>query len=475
MYLNELVGRTEVPAIEVKGLAIDSRLVESGDLFIAHSGGVSDGHQFTDEAVSRGAIGVLSEREVTVPAHVANVVSPELVSSRNKLATKFYGNPSKDMTCIGTTGTNGKTSVTYGLASVLPSSCFLGSLGKGVLPNLSSTGLTTIDGVRLQRELANFKRRGTKFAAIEVSSHALDQGRVAEIQFDVGVFTNLTRDHLDYHRSMATYGQVKQKLFTEFDLQCAVINIDDEFGKHLAGECKNRALKTMTYGRTTYADVRWSDISFSSRGTSGTWSTHVGDAPLRLRAGSDIAIANAAAVMATLIHFGFDVEAAAHKLAKTGLPPGRLEFFKTKCSPQVIVDFAHSPDALDRVLRSLRKLRPNQLICVFGCGGDRDSGKRAEMGAAVAKHADRCVITNDNPRSEDPESIVQAIITGLPDQFPVEIQLDRREAIHSAIHQSTERDVILIAGKGAETHQEIEGSKYAFSDRQVVQQLLKEF
>lgn len=475
MRLSELIPSSQPNSPEIGNLAIDSRAVQPGDLFIAMKGGTFDGHDYIDEAIKGGAVAVLSERTVETPSHIINIVAPELIQNRNQLASRFYGDPSSQLTCIGTTGTNGKTSVTHGLASTLPAAGFLGSLGVGVIPNIEPTGLTTVDGVLLQRELASFKKKNLRYAAIEVSSHALDQGRVSDIQFDIGVFTNLTRDHLDYHKTMKSYGAIKLKLFTDYGIKSAVINIDDAFGQHIATECEKLGVDVITYGLNGRAQVRWSDISFSRRGLSGMWSTYKGDVPMSLKAPSEFAVYNFAAVLATMLVLGYDIEAAAHRISQSSLPPGRMEMFGRKHSPRVVVDFAHSPDALSSVLRSLRKFKPRELVCVFGCGGNRDKGKRKNMGEAVSLYADRSFITNDNPRNEDPECIANSVESGMEQDHPHQIILDRSRAIEKAIETSTKDDLVLVAGKGAEMYQEINGQQFAFSDREVVKTLLEEY
>ena len=473
MELRELVQREDVPSVQIDGLCIDSRQIQPGDLFIAVRGETYDGHDYVQQAIDQGAVGVLAESQVDTPENVTLVVDPESVKQRNQLAARFYQQPSSSLTCIGTTGTNGKTSITYGLASSLPQTGFLGSLGTGILPNLTETGLTTIDGVRLQRELALFKDLGLRYAAIEVSSHALAQNRVSQVEFNIGVFTNLTRDHLDYHESMEAYGSAKRRLFTEFELDCAVINGDDPFGQELIQLTRQNGVRTLTYGQHPRADVSWSDVSYSRNGVKGTWCSRVGQAALRLPGASEFALSNAAAVIGVLIHLDYDIEAAASAVARASLPPGRLEFFQAEGTPQVVVDFAHTPDALERVLKSLRRLKPHQVTCVFGCGGDRDVGKREKMGEVVSRLADKSIVTNDNPRSEDPCGIAQAIVQGMNSGHATEVILDRDTAIRTAIETSTKEDLVLVAGKGSETYQDIQGQRLPFNDREVVQNLME--
>ena len=472
MRLNSLLERAGIPQLEIAGLAVDSRQVRSDFAFVAYKGSVFDGHDFVCEAARNGATCVIAERRIAVPEGIVLVVAPDIVAKRNALAAKLYGEPSQYMRCVGVTGTNGKTSVCYALASTLPKTGFCGSLGTGMLPNLTETGLTTVDGVLIQSELTKLRDQGARRVALEVSSRALDQCRITHVQLEVGVFTNLTRDHLDYHQTMARYGAAKRRLFTEFDIKSAIINADDMFGRELIVDCKNRGISTIAYGSKSHADISWHDVSYSTRGASGFWHTKWGDAPLRVPVRSDFGLANAAAVLGTFVHFGYDIEDAAYSLSRMSQPPGRLEFFGCENSPQVIVDFAHSPDALQRTLRAVRKLDPATLICVFGCGGDRDSGKRQEMGAIANELADRCIVTTDNPRSEDPQAIANEILEGIPRDQPVEVILDRKTAIDAAISSARRGDLVVIAGKGAESYQEIGAEKIPFSDRNIVQKVL---
>lgn len=469
MRLNRLLERSDLPNIEVMGMTSDSRNVKCGDLFVAVQGEVHDGHAFIEEAVAKGARGVLTSRAVECSAdEVVVICDPALVERRNQLAARFYGDPSQDLACIGVTGTNGKTSVAFGIADLLRATGFAGTPGWGMLPDVSHTGLTTMDGIELQACMAKMRDQGAQRVAMEVSSHALSQGRLSDVQLDVGIYTNISRDHLDYHGSMAEYKAAKRRLFEAFDLERAVINIDDEFGRELKQLCIDRRIPVTTYGTTSSADVTCELNSLSIAGARGLWRTKWGSTPLHLPIRSEFGIANCAAILATLVHFGTDLECASRQLGKVRSAPGRFEFVKLDSMAYAVIDFAHTPDALRKTLVALRHLEPSELICVFGCGGDRDEGKRPMMGAAAEELADRVIVTNDNPRTESPQRIVDAVLCGMNDPSSVRVELDRECAIETAINETPPNGIVLIAGKGAEEYQDVNGVKHPFSDRETV-------
>ncbi len=471
MLLDALFERSGLPAIEVAGITADSRRVRPGDVFVAFQGGVHDGHAFIGEAISNGASCVLTERPCEVPSPVVTICDRALVAHRNQLAARLYGQPSRELTCIGVTGTNGKTSVAYGLASLLDSAGFTGSIGWGFLPDLYCTKLTTEDGIELQRRLAALRKRGAKRVVMEASSHALEQGRLSEVDLDMGIFTNLTQDHLDFHGSMANYAAAKRRLFEDFELESAVINIDDELGRELARISKSRGATVMTYGSCEQASIYWKLASYSHSGVTGTWFTPWGNVPLNLPVQSEFGVANCAAMLATLLHCGSGLEDAAGRLATVALAPGRFEFVSNDSETQIVVDFAHTPDGLKKTLVALRRLEPSELVCVFGCGGDRDVGKRPRMGAIAEAQADRVIVTNDNPRTEDPERIAADVLRGMQSPARARVMLDREQAIAYAVTSASQGAIVLVAGKGAELYQEINGIKHPFNDRDIVMKI----
>lgn len=469
--LDTLLKRAGVPPLELTDMTCDSRQIHPNDLFVAYKGLTFDGHDFVKDAVERGAKCVLSERQVTTPSDVVSICDKSLVDRRNELAASFYGNPSKKLQCIGVTGTNGKTSVTYGLSSLIKPMACAGSLGWGKPHSIQKSDMTTEDGVTLQRKLASLVDQGFTSVAMEVSSHGLDQNRVAEVAMDVGVYTNLTRDHLDYHGSMAAYAAAKRKLFENFDLEYAVINIDDWFGRELNLVCRMRGIPTTTYGFSESANVRCELNSLSKRGACGDWISPWGTMPLELPVRSEFGVANCAAIASVLANEIGDFRTVAQCISHVAQPPGRMEFMQCSGAVTVVLDYAHSPGALRSVLSALRGLKPARLLCVFGCGGNRDQGKRPLMGSVVDEFSDFSVLTNDNPRHEDPQRIADDVLKGISKTSSVAVVLDRKEAIKTALDAARENDIVLVAGKGDEQYQEIQGQKIPYSDREVILQL----
>ena len=467
--------RNDVPRVEILGISADSRQVKAGDLFVAVQGKAHDGHTYIADAVAKGAKCVLTSREVDIThVNVPMICNADLVSARNQIAARFYGEPSRAMTCVGVTGTNGKSSIAYGLASVLPSTGFSGSIGWGMLPSLTATDMTTADGVEIQQRFATLRASGATSIAMEVSSHALDQGRLSDVQIDVGVFTNLTRDHLDYHGSMAAYAQAKARLFEEFDLKRAVINLDDALGRQLVSRCDQRGIPVISFGSDESATICYEIEAISIDGVLGSWRTKWGSAPLRLPVRSEFGVANCAAILGTLMHLEDDLQKAVKRLESVCTPPGRFEFVQVGSQTHAVIDYAHTPDALRQTLLALKRLKPSAITCVFGCGGDRDKGKRAAMGTVAEEIADRVVVTSDNPRNESAQSIADDVLHGMRRVECATVELDRRRAIACSLQNAAPRSIVLIAGKGAEQHQEIAGVKHPFSDRQVVEQFEQE-
>ena len=469
--LDSLLNRSDVPAIELANMTCDSREISTNDLFVAYKGQSHDGHDYIDDAIGRGAKCVIAEREFNAQKDIVSICDEKLVASRNKLASKFYGDPSSDLRCIGVTGTNGKTSVTYGLSSLLRRTACAGSLGWGKPQSIEPADMTTEDGVTIQRKLATLLDQGFSGVAMEVSSHGLDQDRVANVSLNVGVYTNLSRDHLDYHGSMAAYAAAKRKLFESFDLEYAVVNVDDWFGRELYLVCRMRGIPTTTFGLSDKADVRYELTGISRKGVCGTWQTPWGVIPLHLPVRSDFGVANCAAIASVLFNETGDFNTVAQCIACVAQPPGRLEFVDTPSDATVVLDFAHTPDALRRALSALRELTTARLICVFGCGGNRDRGKRHLMGAAVDQLSDIAIITNDNPRYEEPQSIAEDCLRGFFKPSEVQVLLDREEAIGHALKLASGDDIVLIAGKGDEKYQEIQGRMVPHSDREIILRL----
>jgi UDP-N-acetylmuramoyl-L-alanyl-D-glutamate--2,6-diaminopimelate ligase len=437
-------------------------------VFLAVAGTGSDGHEFADAAVTAGAVAVLAEHPVKLQSNVAVVVVPDLGNRRGEIAARFHGYPSNSLYCVGITGTNGKTSVACHVAELASglgqSAGYIGTIGWGRMEQLEAATLTTESAVTTQKRLAAIRAAGAVWVAMEVSSHALAQARVCAVDFDVGVFTNLSRDHLDYHGDLASYGAAKAKLFES--VKMAVVNSDDAFGRELAQHL--RSIPVVTYGAS--GDVRWRDLEFSAGGVRGTWETPWGNSEFSLPLYGEFSVANMAAAICVLCQAGLPFIKVLEAAEQVTPVAGRMEFFRG--SRDVVVDFAHTPDALEKMLEALRPHVTGRLVCVFGCGGDRDPGKRPLMAHAAEQHADVVWLTSDNPRSEDPEVILQEMRAGLSDATEVHVCVDRRQAIELAIGQADAADLVVVAGKGHEDYQEIAGRRLAFSDREIVQRLV---
>lgn len=459
----------------IHGLKLDSRCVTVGDLFIAYPGDQVDGRDFIEQAVRSGAKAILAEEDsnYTWPSLAPEVVLYKVQDLRHKIsqvAARFYDNPSRKMHLTGITGTNGKTSIAYLLSCALDqitkNSCvYFGTLGVGFPHKLEESTHTTLDAISLQHYLADFSEEGVTHGMLEVSSHALDQGRVENIEFETALFTNLTRDHLDYHKTMEAYGEAKKKLFKQFGLKSAVINWDDTFGFELYTSLPDAIFK-MGYSLNNpdadiYADqIRLMDNGGMRANIQTPWGEGILETPLIGR----FNLYNILAIVGVL-GLSYPLEQVLDCIKALPHVPGRMECVSGK--PYFIVDYAHTPDALENVLitsKELLHLKTGKLWCVLGCGGDRDKGKRPLMGKIAEQWADHVIITNDNPRTENPMSIAEDILEGIKDKKAVSIILDREKAIHYAFEQAKKNDIILVAGKGHECYQIIGKEKHFFSD-----------
>jgi len=452
----------------------DSRRVEPGVAFAAYPGHAVDGRAFIPDAVARGASAVLWEARawqwdaaLTGP----NLGVAGLQQRVGYIADFIYGSASRDLWMVGVTGTNGKTSCAQWIAQALDAcgtrAAVVGTIGNGLVGATAPATHTTPDAAMLHELLAQFRAAGAKAVAMEVSSHGLDQGRVNGAAFDVALFTNLTRDHLDYHRTMAAYGAAKARLFAWPGLRTAVINADDLFGRSLIESARARDQRTLTYGLGS-ADIVATPLSVDRRGIVLDVATPWGRATLRSGLVGAFNAQNLLGVLGVLLASDVPLARAVDVLGTLAAPPGRMQRLGGDGKPLVVVDYAHTPDALEKVLVALRPavMPGGELVCVFGCGGDRDPGKRPQMGAVAAAHADRIVVTSDNPRSEDPLAIAQEVAKGVLDAGHRRwtIEADRGAAIASAIAGAAKDDVVLVAGKGHETYQERLGERRAFSD-----------
>ena len=482
-------GYAGIPDIQVTGVALDSRQVKAGDVFMALRGTVVDGREFIDAAINGGAAVVLADGDVLGSEErngVQVVTVPGLAARVGEIAARFYGHPSESMYLVGVTGTNGKSTCAYLASQLLArhfgSAAVMGTIGNGVwtddVISLQETGLTTPDPVRLQHDYAQFYAQGARAAAMEVSSHSLSQGRVHGLVFDTAVFTNLTRDHLDYHGNMAAYGAAKEKLFGLPKLKRGVINIDDPFGAQMVERCKLRGLKVITYGLQS-GDLQVRNLKRLDDGFAVDLISPWGEGELRAPLIGDFNIHNALAVVAAVAAGGMPLADILAEFPKIQPVPGRMERVASGGESveeiNVLVDYAHTPDALRAALEAARPYCRGKLWCVFGCGGDRDNGKRAPMGRIAVELADHAVVTSDNPRGEDPQSIVDEILKGIDggaDGDRCTVKLDRAEAIRYAIGKAAAGDTVLIAGKGHEDYQLIAGEKLHFCDREQAAQAL---
>jgi UDP-N-acetylmuramoyl-L-alanyl-D-glutamate--2,6-diaminopimelate ligase len=459
---------------EITALTLDSRAVQHGSLFVAVPGTRADGRDFIAGALARGAAAVVYELDGAEPdARTASAIGiRNLRQHIGILADRFYGSPSQRLTVVGVTGTNGKTTTTSLLAQVLDRAgrrCgLIGTLGSGFPGRLDPSLHTTPDAISVHRLMAGFAAAGAEAVCMEVSSHALDQARVAAVAFNVAVFTNLTRDHLDYHGDMDAYAAAKARLFDFPHLAAAVINADDRFGQELIARARTRVV---SFGFER-GDVRAEHVRPSPAGLAIAVSTPAGRAEVRSPLLGRFNAGNLLAVLAVLLVLGMPLTEAAAALAHAQPVAGRMERFGGDGQPLVVVDYAHTPDALEKALAALREHTDGRLVCVFGCGGDRDRGKRPQMGAIAERFADVVILTDDNPRHEQPMAIINEIVSGMrstPTVVP-----DREQAIRAALAEARAGDIVLVAGKGHEDYQQVGAERRPYSDRDTVRALLRE-
>jgi UDP-N-acetylmuramoyl-L-alanyl-D-glutamate--2,6-diaminopimelate ligase len=454
--------------VEVGELAYDSRKVGPGTLFFCVPGEKVDGHVFAAAAVEAGAAALVVERELS-ELDVAQVVVSDARAAMAPIAARFYGGPTSELKVVGITGTNGKTTTAFLLREILEGAGIQGGLLGTVKQVVGGVGeeveRTTPEAIDLQGTFRRMLDGGDEACAMEVSSHALVLHRCDAIQFDVALFTNLTQDHLDFHADMEDYFRSKRLLF-EMEPKTAIVNVDDPYGQRLAGE-----FDCVTFSACgAEADLVASDVALSAGGSEFT----VRDVRIATRLPGDFNVANALGAFAAATALGVEDETAAKGLADVPPPPGRFEPIDEGQPFSVLVDYAHTPDSLENVLRAARRLGEGRVISVFGAGGDRDRGKRPLMGRAGAELSDLAIVTSDNPRSEDPEAIVSEVAAGAVDRGGVELEVDRRAAIALALEKARPGDTVVIAGKGHEQGQEFEaGRKIPFDDRDVAREELR--
>jgi UDP-N-acetylmuramoyl-L-alanyl-D-glutamate--2,6-diaminopimelate ligase len=453
---------------EVEELAYDSREVEPGALFFCVPGEKVDGHEFAAAAVEAGAVALVAERELA-EVDVPQVVVPDARVVMAPMAARFFGDPTGELKVVGITGTNGKTTTAFLLREILEAGgvrCGLLGTVKQVVGGVEEeVERTTPEAIDLQRTFRRMVDEGDAACVMEVSSHALALHRCDAIHFDVALFTNLTQDHLDFHGTMDEYFESKRLLF-EMGPDAAIVNVDDQYGRRLAEEFDCLAFSSTG----AEADLRASDVGI----TAGGAEFHVKDVSVQTHLPGDFNVANALGAFAAATSLGVAPEVAAEALSEASAPPGRFEPIDEGQDFTVLVDYAHTPDSLESVLRAARGLGEGRVISVFGAGGDRDKSKRPLMGRVGAKLSDLAIVTSDNPRSEDPEAIVAEVVGGAANGSGVEVEVDRRAAIALALSRAGPGDTVVIAGKGHEQGQELEGGrKIPFDDRDVAREELE--
>lgn len=467
-----------LPPIEIRGLTDRSQEVRPGDLFLALAGQRTHGLKFAREVEARGAVAVLYDPKnaPSILTQIPQIPYAELTRRVGELAARFYGEPSQRLELIGITGTNGKTSCAYFLAQLWQGG-YIGTLGWGGISPTSwdrfqPTDHTTPPPIELQKILARMRDLGFRRVALEVSSHALDQHRLAGCRLKVALWTNLSRDHLDYHESFDHYAAAKQRLVAWPGLEGVVLNADDPWFPTFQDKASQSSARVVTFSLKPKGGDFWPEaIRLGNQGISFLLHTPAGSVVIETPLFGAIHLPNLLAVAAVSSLLGESLDGLAEKMAALRAPPGRMERFGGGELPLIVIDYAHTPQALERALRAVRPFVEGELWLLFGCGGERDRGKRREMGEIARRLADRVVLTDDNPRREDPARIIAEIQQGIPK--PEAVIHDRREAILYILEKASVGDVVLIAGKGHETYQEISGRRVSFSDREVVKAWLR--
>ncbi|HEX5055364.1 MAG TPA: UDP-N-acetylmuramoyl-L-alanyl-D-glutamate--2,6-diaminopimelate ligase [Gammaproteobacteria bacterium] len=484
-----MTGDASIHGVRCLGLSSDSRQVRPGDVFFALSGTRQDGGAFIGMALDRGAVAVIHEspvddllKENARRRQVPMLHDPALREHLGIFAGRFHGDPSRHLKVVAVTGTDGKTSVSHFVAQAIDiltarvHSCgIIGTTGNGFYKSLTAGTHTTPDALTLQSLLADMLAQKAAYVSMEASSHALEQGRMSGMHIEVAILTNLGRDHLDYHLNLEAYRQAKSRLFAWPDLQSGVLNIQDEFGRDL-WDSHHRRYPITVYGigdadfdLTRAEDWVWGRIAaFHDKGFLLRLSAPEGNFDIEASLLGSFNAKNVLAVASTLRRLNFGMEEIAKAIAKLRPVRGRMQLLEKPGYPSVIIDYAHTPQALETVLKEARRHVTGRLHCVFGCGGNRDAGKRPLMGGIAARFADRVIVTDDNPRNEPPQKITADILAGCSNAGSVQVIHDRAQAILAALDEAVPGDVVLVAGKGHETYQEIAGVKKPFSDQSVV-------
>jgi len=484
LLLKNIFSLSEFPEIDIHNISLDSRQVKPGDLFFAYPGNKFDGREFIHDAIKKGAVAVLAdtsdEEKIVWEENIPIIYIVDLENKMSEIVSRFYDDPSKKMLVIGVTGTNGKTSICHLLGHALTKLNrkvgVLGTIGHGLLGQLSAPTLTTPDPITIQKVIYECYQQHADTIVMEASSHALDQGRVNGVAFDLGIYTNLTRDHLDYHGDMTLYEAAKHRLFEMNNLKQAVFNLDDPIGLKWAHEFKNKLTicgVSLNKQEKDFATVFVTDLNLHHHGIQANVVTPWGSGELTTSLLGRFNVSNLLCVVASLGLLGYPLVSLLNVISKLKTVPGRMQKVGNQEHPLVVVDFAHTPDALEKALMTLKEHCSGKLICVFGCGGDRDRGKRPIMASITEQYADRIYLTDDNVRCENPEKIFQDIEMGFKNNSEVIKEHDRAIAIKNAIESAEKNDVILIAGKGHEAYQIIGTEKFPFDDVLIAQKCLK--
>ena len=478
MRLKELLKGIDYIRIEgvqdigIEDLYYDSREVTPNSLFFCIKGLTVDGHDFAPQAVAKGAKVLVLERDVDVDGDITKVFVPNSKTAMAYMAKNFYRNPTKDINFIGVTGTNGKTTVTYLVKSILEKAGqkvgLIGTISNMIGDRKIPSKFTTPESLELQKLLREMADENVDSVVMEVSSHSLALGRVEGCEYDIGVFTNLSQDHLDFHANMEEYRDAKAKLFTQSKL--AIINEDDKNGRWIK---KRVPTKVFTYGIYKDADIYARELEITDRGVAFHLHTPSGSIPINLAIPGIFSIYNGLAAASICYNLGISLEIIAQGLQEVKGVDGRFELLDTGTDYSVILDYAHTPDGLENILTTAKEFAKGRIITLFGCGGDRDHGKRPIMGEIAGKYSDLCIITSDNPRSEDPMDIINDIVPGVEktgcDYTIIE---NRREAIEYALAQAQKDDIVILAGKGHETYQILKDKTIPFDEKQIVAEIL---
>ncbi len=483
MKLTELLQTVKPLAVDgpvdrdITGITYDSRRVMPGNLFVAMRGENTDGHRYVEAAIDRGALAIVLERDSGLNPRATRIRVEDARQTLALAAAQFYNVPSQALKTVGVTGTNGKTTTAFMVKAIMEAAGMgaglIGTVQYQIGQRIIPASRTTPESVEIQDMMSQMLRTGCGGVAMEVSSHALDLQRVAGIDYDVAVFTNLSQDHLDYHKTMESYFEAKTKLFLALGSMRkrgrAVVNTDNEYGRRLIARLGGENA-VVTYGVSSDAAIRALDVRVSADGTYFVVRTPHGSVPVALPLIGRYNVHNALAAIGAALQLGIDLSSIERGLMTMRPVPGRMELMDVQQEFHVYVDYAHTEDALRNVLMTVSELTKGRLICVFGCGGDRDKGKRAPMGEAACELADFSILTSDNPRTEDPREILQQVEEGflVGSQSRYQVIEDRREAIERALDIARPGDSVLVAGKGHETYQEFADTVVPFSDRQVI-------